>query len=134
MGLKPFEASGEGVAYIFLVDISKSLTPKQFDGIRDALGAWVVDLEPKDWGAVIAFGSESRVVVDFTQDKDELQAGLASLGPTDNRTLLHRALHDALELSQRRDEGIPGRRGARGAHRWPRRRQWPRSGTMCWRS
>ncbi|MCH9648173.1 MAG: VWA domain-containing protein [Deltaproteobacteria bacterium] len=108
--LEPFEGSGEGVAYIFLVDISKSLTPRQFDGIREALSSWVGDLEPKDWGAVIAFGSESRVVVDFTQDKNQLQEGLASLGPTDNRTLLHRALFDALELSQRRDEGIPGRR------------------------
>ncbi len=108
--LEPFEGSGEGVGYIFLVDISKSLTPQQFAGIREALSSWVDDLEAKDWGAVIAFGSESRVVVDFTQDKAQLQQGLASLGPTDNRTLLHRALFDALELSQRRDEGIPGRR------------------------
>ncbi|MCB1037253.1 MAG: VWA domain-containing protein, partial [Acidobacteria bacterium] len=110
--LEPFEKTGEGIAYIFLVDVSRSLTEEQFSGIRDALEAWILDFTPEDWGAVIAFGETSRLVVDFTSDWRELRNGLDTLGPTDNLTLFHQALDDAIELSLRRDPGMPGRRVA----------------------
>ena len=108
--LRPFEDSGEGIAYIFLVDVSRSLTEAQFGKIRDALEAWILDFGEKDWGAVIAFGETSRLVVDFTSDWRRLRDGLDSLGPTDNLTLFHQALDDGIELSLRKDPGMPGRR------------------------
>lgn len=108
--LRPFEESGEGIAYIFLVDISRSLTEVQFGKIRDALEAWILDFGEKDWGAVIAFGETSRLVVDFTSDWRKLRDGLDSLAPTDNLTLFHQALDDGIELSRRKDPGMPGRR------------------------
>ncbi|MEM7048690.1 MAG: VWA domain-containing protein [Acidobacteriota bacterium] len=108
--LRPFDATGEGVGYLFLVDISKSLSEAQFRQIRSALGTWLGDLRPADRAAILAFGDSSRLVVDFTSDVATLRAGLDDLGPTDQRTLLHRALVDALELGRQRDQQIPGRR------------------------
>ena len=108
--LAPFADTDEGVGYVFLVDTSASLNAELFDRIRAALGEWIADLGPADQAALVAFGSESRLVVDFTADRGRLAAGLATLAPTDAKTLLHRALLDALELGNRRDRGLPPRR------------------------
>ncbi len=108
--LEPLARTGEGVAYVFLVDISRSLSPAKFAEIQAAINAWIDGLAPVDRAAILSFGDESRLVVDFTDDRAALQAGIGSLGPTDNTTLLHRALVDGLELAKRRDPGLPGRR------------------------
>ncbi len=107
---RPFSETDEGVAYIFLVDISASLSVAQFNEIRDAIDAWVSNLGRLDRAAILAFGETSELVVDLTDDTDALRAGLARLGPTDRLTLLHQALADALALSQRRDPDLPDRR------------------------
>ncbi len=106
----PFATLNQGVAYVFLVDISKSLSTELFDQMVDGIEAWVEDMEPADRAAIIAFGETSRSLTDFTDDKDELLTALAELGPTDNETLLHQALADGLDLCGRLDPGLPGRR------------------------
>lgn len=108
----PATGTGEGVGYVLLVDVSASLNAAQFDQIRGALRTWIAELGPEDRAAILAFGSESRVLVDFTADRDRLSAALAALGPTDAETLLHRALLDALDLGRRRDPELPARRAA----------------------
>lgn len=107
---KPFTSSGEGVAFIFLVDVSASLSPERFDEIRSAIDSWISNLALNDRAAILAFGEQSELVVDLTRDIDALRAGLQSLAPTDRLTLLHRGLADALTLSQRQDENLPSRR------------------------
>jgi Mg-chelatase subunit ChlD len=106
----PFRDSGEGIAYVFAVDISRSLSPAHFDGIRRALETWIGRLGPRDRAALVSFGDVSRVVVDFTDDRARLASGLAALGPTDGTTVLFQALRDSIELSSRRDPSLPARR------------------------
>jgi VWFA-related protein len=106
----PFRESGEGVAYVFLIDVSRSLSASDFNLIREELTGWIQSLTPLDRVAVIAFGNESRLVVDFTPDRSRITTALASLGPTDDRTVLHEAVRDGLELCGRRDLELPGRR------------------------
>ena len=106
----PFASVKQGVAYVFLVDISKSLSPELFGRLLRGIETWVNGMGPLDRAAIIAFGESSQLIVDFTADKQELLAGLSSLGPTDLETLLHQALSDALELSRRLDPELPGRR------------------------
>lgn len=108
--LQPFESAGEGVAYIFLVDISQSLSVEQFNRIRAAIDSWIAGLNPNDRVAIVAFGDESRLVVDFTNQGEELHRGLQTLGPTDGQTTLYRALADGLTLGRRRDPELPTRR------------------------
>jgi Mg-chelatase subunit ChlD len=106
----PFRDAGEGVAYIFCVDVSRSLKASDFAEIRSALGRWIDGLRPDDRAAVLSFGDQSRVVLDFTADAGALRAALDSLAPTDMTTVLYRGLRDALELSSRRDPELPARR------------------------
>ncbi|MDX1502439.1 MAG: VWA domain-containing protein [Thermoanaerobaculia bacterium] len=108
--VEPMRGSGEGVAYIFLIDVSRSLSRAEFDRIVEEIENWIAGLARADRAAIIAFGERVRLVSDFTADREELAAALRSLGPTDQLTLLHRALVEALELAQRRDPGLPGRR------------------------
>jgi Mg-chelatase subunit ChlD len=108
--LKSFDESGEGVAYFFLVDISKSIRPAQFNAMRQAMGAWIDGLHPVDRLAIATFGNDYRLLRDFTGDKETAKAALESLGPSDGKTLLHLALQRALEVSRRTDKNLPTRR------------------------
>ena len=107
---RAFTEGDEGVAYIFLIDVSASLSATQFNDIREAIDAWLSNLGPRDRAALISFGETSEVKVDLTGDTTALRAGLLELGPTDRLTLLHQALADALTMSQRRDADLPSRR------------------------
>ena len=106
----PFSAIQHGIAYVFLVDISKSLSSDLFQQMVGGIEIWVAGMSELDRAAIIAFGDSSRLIVDFTDSRSELLAGLESLGPTDNETLLHQALADALDLNRRLDVDLPGRR------------------------
>ncbi len=108
--VEPFAKAGEGIAYLLLVDISRSLREPQFAKLRQALGDWVNALEPRDRAALLTFGAEVRLVQDFTADKAALQAHLAHLQPSDDQTRLNLALLRALELSRRPSADLPRRR------------------------
>ena len=108
--VEPFARAGEGIAYLLLVDISRSLREAQFAKLRQALGDWVNALESRDRAALLTFGAEVRLVQDFTADKAALQAHLAHLQPSDDQTRLNLALLRALELSRRPLADLPRRR------------------------
>ncbi len=107
---RPFRSTEEGVAILFLVDISRSLRSSQFQDIVGAIEAWTERLRTRDRAALLSFGTASQLLVDWTDDFDEVRSALQSLGPTDDLTLLHQALADALELGDRNDAGLPNRR------------------------
>ena len=106
----PFASLDQGVAYVFLVDVSKSLNTDLFAQMIGGMETWVQGMGPSDQAAIIASGESSRLLTDFTGDTGELREALESLGPTDNATLLHQALIDGLDLCRRLDPGLPGRR------------------------
>jgi VWFA-related protein len=108
--VKSFDASGEGVAYIFLIDISKSIQRSQFEEMREAIGEWIDALKAKDRMTIFAFGEQIRQLIDFTDDKAGLRAALKSVAPTDLQTKLYLALRDAINLGQRVEAGLPFRR------------------------
>ena len=72
--VQAFTAAGEGVAYIFLIDVSKSLKPQQFAKIRDALRQWIETMGRQDRAAVVTFGETVRTVQDFSADRAALGA------------------------------------------------------------
>lgn len=108
--LIPFENTGEGVAYIFLVDVSKSIKPDFFARIRGALNDWVDALGSADRMAVLSFGETVEQVADFTHDQADLKAKIADLKPADKYTALHKALIQAMQMGQRADAKLPNRR------------------------
>jgi Mg-chelatase subunit ChlD len=102
-----FEQTSEGIAYILLVDISKSLTDEQFKQVHAALKDWVQAIAESDRVALMTFGSQVRVVLDFTSDKERLQEHIGSLHPTDDHTQLHQGFLRAMELANRADNDLP---------------------------
>jgi Mg-chelatase subunit ChlD len=109
-GLARFREQGEGVAYILLVDISKSLKEKEFAQMRQVLTDWSDMMTAKDQAGIITFGTEVRQALDFTSDKDTLKTVVSQLKPTDMQTQLHLGLIKALEMGRRIDPNLPRRR------------------------
>jgi len=101
-----------GIGIVFLIDISKSLSPQQFEKIREAVHRWINLLGPDDRAAIVTLGSRVTTVVDFTVDKSALISALANpaLKPSDQQTLLYQGLVQAIDLSRRLDPNLPLRR------------------------
>lgn len=110
LGLYDCSQGERGVAYILLVDISKSLSPKEFAAMRQVLLGWIDNMGPTDQAAIIIFGTEVKTLQDFTNDKESLKNIIASLQPTDKDTQLHKGLIKAMELGRRADPDLPARR------------------------
>jgi len=108
--LKDFSQLERGVAYILLVDISKSLSAKEFAEMRQVLQGWIDGMGPKDRAAIITFGTEVKTLQDFSDDKASLNNLIAQLRITDNDTQLHKGLMKAMELGSRADPDLPARR------------------------
>ncbi|MBF0112609.1 MAG: VWA domain-containing protein [Desulfamplus sp.] len=105
-----FDADSGGVAYLFLVDVSKSLNAAQFREIKEALSNWVNSIKATDRAGLMTFGTTVRTVQDFTADKELLTKAVNGLALTDMDTQLHLGLARAIELSRRKDADLPGRR------------------------
>jgi VWFA-related protein len=108
--LQAFSSSGEGIAYIFLVDVSKSLKPDQFAKIRNALLQWTEKMGAKDRAAIVSFGESVKTAQDFTADKAVLKTKIGELALTDLHTHLNEGLVRALDLGRRGDADLPRRR------------------------
>jgi VWFA-related protein len=105
-----FSQSRQGVAYVFLVDVSKSIHRTQFNEMRAEIDSWIDGLTPNDRMAIFTFGDQDRQLVDFISDKNALHAALQRVGPTDKSTRLYLALRNAIDIRQRTDAGLPSRR------------------------
>ncbi len=108
--IQAFGETGEGVAYIFLVDVSQSVKSEQFGKIRSALSEWVDALSGQDRIAVLSFGETVSQVADFTADKSSLKLKIHDLKPLAKQTALHQGLIQAMQMGRRADAGLPGRR------------------------
>jgi Mg-chelatase subunit ChlD len=106
----PFATTGEGVLYVLLVDLSRSLDAAQFERIRQALRDWIAALGDTDRAAILTFGNQVRTLVAPTADRAALTAALDGLKPTDDRTALHQALAQGLTLGRQQGADLPSRR------------------------
>ena len=108
--IKSFADTGEGVAYVFLIDVSKSLSSHAFKQVQTGLNAWIDQISDKDKVSLIRFGEGVDILQDFSSDKKVLKQRIASLALKDQKTFLYQALLKALELTRREDVGLPKRR------------------------
>ena len=108
--VESFAQTGDGVAYIFLVDISKSLSTVQFAQIKQALKHWLGGMGETDRAALITFGREVKQRLAFTDDQDKLNNAIDALSATDMETSLYRGLVEAINLGRHLDNGLPARR------------------------
>lgn len=100
----------DGMGLVFLLDVSKSLTPSQLASIKDAFKDWVASLGDRDRVALVTFGDDVKVVQDFTANKAEMIGSLGALEAKDGHTRLNDAILRAIDLARRQDDVLPLRR------------------------
>lgn len=108
--LSTFENTDEGIAYVFLVDISKSVNPTQFKDMQKAMNFWIDNLHDNDRVAIISFGESVELINLFTDDKDLLKKEINNLKAVDNQTLLYKGLNRALDIGKFGGENFPTRK------------------------
>ena len=108
--VKRFSESGEGMAYIFLIDVSGSIGASAFNKIKQSTVHWAEKMSEKDRAAIVTFGNEAKIVRDYTQSSQEIAETVNNISNSDGRTMLYGGLEKALELIERTDVGIPKRK------------------------
>lgn len=106
----PFEDTGEGIGYVLLVDVSKSLSGSQFSLMKETIAAFVDAMSDTDQAALVAFGSEVKVVQEFTPNRSKIKEKLATLGPTDQETAFYSGIDKGIAIARAGGDGVPLRR------------------------
>ncbi|MGR8929341.1 MAG: vWA domain-containing protein [Gammaproteobacteria bacterium] len=105
-----FNQTEEGVGYIFLVDVSKSIRSRQLVQIKRSLHYWLDGMGKNDVAALITFGHEFKHELEFTKDYFKLSNAISMLAINDMETSLSHGLLEALDLGYRQKQGLPARR------------------------
>lgn len=108
--IQPFAASGQGVAYIFLIDTSTAFTHEDFAQIKEIYTSILNKMSANDKASVITFGPEVSILQSFTANKEALKNQIAALSPTENHVYLLQGMIKALQTAHSKDSGLPSRR------------------------
>lgn len=103
----PFEDAGEGIAYVLLVDVSKSLTPSQFQMMRETLASFLDTMADKDQAALVTYGSQVKVLQDYTKNRGTLKTQLLQLSRSDDETAFYAALERGLTIARSAGADVP---------------------------
>ncbi len=109
-GMTKWSDADEGIGYVMLVDVSRSLSPEQFKQMKLSVEDWIDSLQVKDRMAIISFGNQVNVVHDYTGDKAALKTVVADLVPVEDGTQFNAGIAKGLELSRLVSVGLPNRR------------------------
>lgn len=107
---RPFNPATEGVLYLLLVDVSKSINRDAFNLFRSAAGGLVDTMTARDRMAIYSIGEKVNLVQPATSDKATLRARLDQLDPSADLTMLYHALDLAIQYSRSTTTGWPARR------------------------
>ncbi len=110
LSIEAFRKTNEGVGYVFLVDISKSLKNSQLQQIKAALQRWLLGMGERDSASLITFGSQVTRRVEFTADRFKLDKAIADLAASDMETSLYHGLLEGISLGRSQEAGLPVRR------------------------
>jgi len=108
--LKQFHDSGEGITYIFLADISQSITPTQMKAMRDALMAFSDNLEEKDRIALVSFGKQALTLLGGSEERAAREKAIGLLmTDKEDGTAFYDAIKKAVSIMNMQTEGLPPR-------------------------
>jgi Mg-chelatase subunit ChlD len=108
--LRTFQSTNEGIAYIFLVDVSKSESKSEFTELTKALESFVDHLHANDQAAILTFGERTKIAAQYSSNKQSLKKVIAKLANNDHLTHLNEGLAEALNIAKRKDANLPVRR------------------------
>ena len=108
--LVPFEDTKEGIGYVLLVDVSKSLSVAQFSLMKETLTAFVDAMAEGDQAALVTFGNDVKIIQEFSANRGKIKEMLAALGPSDEETAFYGGLDKAIAVARAGGSDIPLRR------------------------
>lgn len=100
-------AGSAGIGYVFVVDVSASLSADQFASVQEALKNWVGRMGSEDMAAIITFGETVTVVTDFTDNQNTLAAVINGLSASESGTALYSGAAKAVDIANRRSAELP---------------------------
>ncbi len=98
------EAPGTTNGAVLLIDASNSMRGAPIAAAMQAARAFIAQRNPKMPVAVVVFGPDDTVLVDFTKSQDELTAAVAKVPPLAEGTHIYDALIRTAELAE--DAGL----------------------------
>mgnify|MGYP001431744782 CR=1 FL=1 len=105
-----YDQSKEGIGFIFLVDISKSITKENFDLVKSSIITWINSMSSLDKVSLISFGEEVNILQDFSDNKELLISSIEKLERTDLETRLNDALMTSQEIASIKRDDLPRRK------------------------
>lgn len=93
------EPSSQGVFYVFMLDISTSISEKHLVAAREAVMNTYRQMEPSDQLALISFGSEVNLLLQGGESATEVEAALDTIHSTDNNTRFYDAMNVLVETA-----------------------------------
>ncbi|MHC1761981.1 MAG: VWA domain-containing protein [Negativicutes bacterium] len=106
----PFEDTQEGIGYVLLVDVSKSLSVAQFRQMQETIAAFVDAMSERDQAALVTFGSEVKLIQEFSPNRSKIKEKLAALRPSDEETAFYNGLDKAIAAASAGNAEVPVRR------------------------
>ena len=106
----PFEDTKEGIGYVLLVDVSKSLSREQFSLMQETLTAFVDAMSDRDQAALVTFGSEVKLIQDFSPNREKIKEKIAMVSPSEDDTAFYGGLDKAITVARAGSEEVPARR------------------------
>ena len=108
--LTSFTSAQFGASYIFLVDISKSVSKESFKAIKDSIKSWISSLNPGDAAAILTFGEEVKVLSGLTYDRQQLLSSVENILRTDMKTKLYDGIEESYSIATQVDKRFPSRK------------------------
>jgi VWFA-related protein len=108
--VRPFDAASEGILYLLLVDVSKSINRAAFKLFQDAAGGLIGSMGSRDRMAIYSIGDKVLLAQPATNDKEALKQRLNQLEPTADLTMLYHALDLAIQYARSTTSDWPMRR------------------------
>lgn len=108
--IERFGDTAEGVADIFLVDVSGSIRNNQMVQVKEAIKTWAANMKENDRIAVITFGEEINCIVDYSNNIQQINTAVDSITNHDMQTRLFGGISEGLKLATRNDSGLPKRK------------------------
>lgn len=96
------EPSEQGIFYVFLVDISRSISEQHLAAARQAVRSVYQQMGQEDQLALISFGNEVNILLRGGESPAQVDAALETIRSTDENTCFYDAMNTLVETASAR--------------------------------
>lgn len=100
---EPYEQSRQGISYYILLDVSASVSPEYFAGMKNSISDFWKNLTVNDRMTLVTFGDDVDIVFQDKTMADDITETLKVLKNTDQTTKLFEAIQKTAELADTKE-------------------------------